>query len=117
LLLPLLWCIFSNNAPLLCVSFQFLVHWFCVCVCAREVGSQPDQGAMLVYPRGGCGSTTCHLVLNCWSAECLPSRFGDSVWRCGSPPVFSVLHGIEKLSMGEGFRVSNFWFSFLLYFC
>jgi hypothetical protein len=24
-------------------------------------GGQSDQGAMLVYPRGGCGSTVCHL--------------------------------------------------------
>jgi hypothetical protein len=29
----------------------------------------------------------CSLV---WSAKCLPSRFGASIWRCRSPPVFSV---------------------------
>jgi hypothetical protein len=30
---------------------------------------------MLAYPRGGWGKTTWHLVLTCWSAKCLPSRF------------------------------------------
>jgi hypothetical protein len=33
---------------------------------------QSAQGAMLVYPRRGWGNTVCHLVLTCWSAECLP---------------------------------------------
>jgi hypothetical protein len=39
---------------------------------------QSVQGAMLVYPRGAWGSTGGRLVLTCWSAECLPSRFGAS---------------------------------------
>jgi hypothetical protein len=32
-------------------------------------GDQTVQGALLVYPRGGCGNTSCHLfahLLVCW---------------------------------------------------
>jgi hypothetical protein len=29
-------------------------------------------------------------LLTCWSARCLPSRFGTSIWRHGSPLVFLV---------------------------
>jgi hypothetical protein len=46
--------------PLLCASFQFIVYFsgfFCVW------GGQSAQGSMLVYPRGGWGSTTWCLVL------------------------------------------------------
>jgi hypothetical protein len=45
-------------------------------------GGQSSQGAILVYPRGGWGKTTKHLVLTCWSAKCLPTRFGAA--SCGA---------------------------------
>jgi hypothetical protein len=56
-------------------------------------------------------------LLTCWSAGCLPSRFGAGIWQHGSLPVFSVLHRVEKLCMGWGFRVLMFWFSLVLFFC
>jgi hypothetical protein len=49
---------FSNSAPLLCVTFEFLVYCsvFFVCVCVWGGGEgQSAQGAMLVYSRGGWG--------------------------------------------------------------
>jgi hypothetical protein len=52
-------------------------------------GGQSVQGAMLIWPRDGCGSTTCclaHLVVCVF-----PSCLGTAVWRRGgSPPDFSV---------------------------
>jgi hypothetical protein len=39
---------------------------------------------MLVYPRGGCGDTTCCLIAHLLSAECLPSKFGTGVWWHGA---------------------------------
>jgi hypothetical protein len=59
LLLHLLPCFQSTPPPLLCVPFQFLVH-YSVFWGFLEVGSG-CQGTMLVYPTGSCGSTTCHL--------------------------------------------------------
>jgi predicted aconitase with swiveling domain len=37
------------------------------------------QGSMLIFPRGGCGSTTCAYLLTYWSAKqirswCLAAR-------------------------------------------
>jgi hypothetical protein len=49
-----------SHPPLLCASFQFLVY--------------SAQGAMLVYPRGGCGNTMCHLL-----AHLLVCRFGACI--------------------------------------
>jgi hypothetical protein len=49
----LLWCAFSNSAPLLCVSFLsslFIVQFF---FGGGLQGSQSAQGAMLVYPSWG----------------------------------------------------------------
>jgi hypothetical protein len=51
-------------------------------------GGQFVQGAMLIWPRVVCGSTTCglaHLVV------CIfPSGLGAGVWLHGSPPGFSI---------------------------
>jgi hypothetical protein len=30
-------------------------------------------------------------VLTCWSAECLPSRFGASIWQHSNPLAFCVM--------------------------
>jgi hypothetical protein len=75
----------QHSSPLLCVHFQFLVYCSGFFFCGA--GGQSVQGTLLVYLRGGCGNTVWHLVLTCWSAECLPSRFGAGVWWQGSPPV------------------------------
>jgi hypothetical protein len=59
--LPLLWCAQSTLPPLLHVPFQFLVYYsvlFCFVLWGR---GQSVQGAMLFYPRGSCGNTTCLL--------------------------------------------------------
>jgi hypothetical protein len=50
-------------------------------------GGQSVQGAMLIWPRVVCGSTTCrlaHLVVCVF-----PSGLGAGVWWRGSPPGFS----------------------------
>jgi hypothetical protein len=56
LLLPRSYCAFGNSIPLLCVSFQFLVYCSVFWFFAGDV--QSAQGAMLVYPRGGCRKTS-----------------------------------------------------------
>jgi hypothetical protein len=84
----LLQCAYSNSAPLLCVSFQFLVYCSVFFFFAGRGISLPRIYAGL--SQGCLGKSTWCLVLTCWSAECLPSRFGAGVWQHGSPPVFSV---------------------------
>jgi hypothetical protein len=100
LFLPLLQCAYSTPPPLLHVFFLFLVYysiWFFV----GGAGGQSAQGATLVYPRGGWRNTSWCLVFTCWSAKCLPSRFGASVWQRGSPPVLSVMwHGKALYRLG-----------------
>jgi hypothetical protein len=76
---PTLSAVCSFSVP--CLLFSFFV-------CGGQGSVCP--GAMLVYSKGGWGNTTWCLVLTYWSAECLLSRFGASVWWHGSPPVFSV---------------------------
>jgi hypothetical protein len=52
---PLFSDVFTAPGPLCCVFFSsslfFIQFFFC------GAGGQSVQGAMLVYPRGGCGST------------------------------------------------------------
>jgi hypothetical protein len=51
-------------------------------------GDQFVQGAMLIWPRVACGSTTynlAHIVVRVF-----PSHLGTGVWWCGIPPSFSV---------------------------
>jgi hypothetical protein len=109
---PVLRHTYSTLTLLLCVSFQFLfysVFW----ISFWRAEGQSVQGAMLVYPRGGWGNTVWHLVLTCWFAECLPSRFWASIWQFGLG-----VQGIEVLILlGALFlpNVSpasqqNFWF-------
>jgi hypothetical protein len=55
---PLLGCAYGTLPPLCSMFFfssLFIILFF------LWGGGQSVQGAMLVYPRGGCGSTTCHL--------------------------------------------------------
>jgi hypothetical protein len=80
--------------PLSCelvFSSLFIVQFFLLLLFSFLWGwDQSAEGAMLVYPSGGLVNTTWCLVLTCWSAKYLPSRFGAGIWWCVSPPVFSV---------------------------
>jgi hypothetical protein len=51
-------------------------------------GGRSVQGAMLIWPRVVCGSTTCRLAHLVFCI--LPCGLGAGVWWCGSPPGFSV---------------------------
>jgi hypothetical protein len=82
---------------LLHVFFQLLIIQFVVVV----VGwGQSVQGAMLIYLRGSCGSTVCCLFTHL--LVCISQGLGACSWWCGSPPVFSVYHGMGKLCGGWG---------------
>jgi hypothetical protein len=50
-------------------------------------GGQSVQGAMLLWPRLVCGSTT---VLQSSPGRIFPSHLGTGNWRPGGPPGFSV---------------------------
>jgi hypothetical protein len=71
--------------PLCCMflfSSLFIVQFFVFFFAGQ--GSVCPR-AMLVYPRGSCGNTNMPLI---WSVS--PSKFGASMWWCGSPPFYSV---------------------------
>jgi hypothetical protein len=87
LILPPFSSALAANMPLCCV---FLVPCLLFSFFGGGLGDHSVQGALLVYPRGGWRNTIWHLVLTCWSADCLPSRFGASIWQHGSPPVVSA---------------------------
>jgi hypothetical protein len=56
---PTLFCMLRAPRPLCCVflfSSLFIIQFFFL-----WGGVQSVQGAMLVYPRGGCGNAMCHL--------------------------------------------------------
>jgi hypothetical protein len=93
----------ATPPPLLCVSFQFLVYCsvFCFYFFCRW-GGQSAHGAMLVSPRGGWRNTAGCLVLSCWSAGCLPGRFGASGWQCRQPYCFLSVtwHGEAFYGLG-----------------
>jgi hypothetical protein len=58
------------RAPHPACPFRFLVYYsgFFVFFCFAGLGSV-CPGAMLVYPRGDCGNTACHLFTHLWSAS------------------------------------------------
>jgi hypothetical protein len=64
----------EHTTPSAACPFQFLVYYsvFCLFLRGRD---QSVQRAMLVYPRGGCGNTVCHLFAHLH----LPSKFGACV--------------------------------------
>jgi hypothetical protein len=110
-LLPSLVCLQHPNPSATC-PFLFLIHYsgfFCLFVCFLHGGDPSVQGLCWFIP-GVVGGIPCDdYLLTCWSARCLPSRFGASVWQRRSPPFFSVTWPGEAL-YGLGFRVSKFWF-------
>jgi hypothetical protein len=88
---PLLWCT-QSTLPVCCVSFSVPCLLFSFFLWGR---GQSVWGAMLVYPRGGCVSTTCclfaHLLLCISQADLelasgsagalLVSQYKNQVWR------------------------------------
>jgi hypothetical protein len=90
---PTLW---SSGCPALfakCLFFQLLVYytdWFFPLFSLG--GGQSVQGLIWF--------TVCHLA---HLVVCVfPSSLGAGVWWCGSPPVFSVYHGVGMLCVGWG---------------
>jgi hypothetical protein len=92
---PLLRCAQCTLCPLVHVLFSslFIIQGFCFVFFGD--GGQTVQGAMLVYPRGSCGNTACHLfahLLVCISQAGLEPPSGGTgallfsqcnmVWRC-----------------------------------
>jgi hypothetical protein len=61
------------------------------------VAVQSVQGAMLIWPRVVCGSTTYHLA---HLVRVFPSHLGTGVWRPGGPPGFSTQCEVEMLCAG-----------------
>jgi hypothetical protein len=60
---PLLWCAQSTPPSLLCVLFSslFIIQFFSFVLFCFAGWRSLYPGAMLVYPRDSCGSTTCSL--------------------------------------------------------
>jgi hypothetical protein len=79
----------EHPAPLLHVPFQFLMCYSGFIFLVSQ-GSDSVQGAELVYPKGGCGSTYRMPLICSPFGLCLPGRFGASVWQRGIPSVFSA---------------------------
>jgi hypothetical protein len=66
-------------------SFLFIIQFFCV-----GWGVNLSQGLGWFIPGVAVGIPHATYLLTCWSAGCLPSRFGAGIWWCMSPPLFSV---------------------------
>jgi hypothetical protein len=101
---PLLRCTQTTPAPLLCVPFQFLVYYSVFFFLFEEQG-QSVKGAMLVYPRGSCGNTRCHLFAHLFCiSQAVLEPVSDSV---GSFCFLSVMWCGEALyGLGvQGVRV------------
>jgi hypothetical protein len=79
---------FSTQGSLLSLLHVFfVVVYYAVCLFSLGRG-RSFQGAILIWPRIVCGSTTCHLA---HLVICVfPNGLGTGVWWCGSPPSFSV---------------------------
>jgi hypothetical protein len=50
----------------MCSLFQMLVYYYFFFL---QGGSQSVQGAMLIFLRGGCGRTSCHLFAHLWVCQ------------------------------------------------
>jgi hypothetical protein len=89
--------------PLCCMSFQLLLYYSVVfsVECAQSV-----QGAMLVYPRGSCGNTMCHLFAHL--LVCVSQAGWSHVMQLGRPSVFLAQLSVEKICMGWGLGCQSF---------
>jgi hypothetical protein len=75
--------------PSLLYVFFVVIAYYSVFFLFSMGGGRSVQGAMLIWPRVSCGSTTCHLA---HLVVCVfPSHLGTAVWRQhGSPSGFSI---------------------------
>jgi hypothetical protein len=88
LALPPFSSVLTAPCPLCCMflfSSLFIIQFF-----FAEVGVILAKGLCWNIPGVAVGIPCDAYLITCWSAGCLPSRFGASVWQHGSPPVFSV---------------------------
>jgi hypothetical protein len=89
-----------------CLLFSFVFLW------GR---GQSVQGAMLVYRRGGCGYTVCH-----WFAHLLvasPKQVWSQHLMVLEPSCFLHVTWYGETLYGLGFRVSEFCFFLVFFFC
>jgi hypothetical protein len=90
-------------------SFLFVIQFF------LQGRAQSVQGAMLVYPKGGCGNTMCHLfvhLLVCWMSpkqiwsqgltEWESSCFLGVMW-CGEALYRLGVQGVKALILLDAF--------------
>jgi hypothetical protein len=114
---PLLWCAQSTLLPLQHIPFQFFIYHS---VFFFRAGGQSVQGAILVYPRGGC--VFAHLLV-CWVSpkqiwsQCLvaqePSYFLSVTWHRESLHDLGV-QGVELLiHLGVFFFFCQVWLQHL----
>jgi hypothetical protein len=78
----------QGTPPSLLHVFFVVIAYYSVFSLFSPGGGQSVQGAMLIWPRVVRGSTACclaHLVVCV-----LPSCLGAGIWRCRSPPGFSI---------------------------
>jgi hypothetical protein len=111
---PLLWCTQSTPPSVLRVLFSslFIIQF---CLVWVFLWGSVCPGGYAGLPQGWLWECSMPLICSPVGLH-LPSRFGDSVWWCGRPPVFSVLHGVEKLCTGWGLGCRSFassWWFFL----
>jgi hypothetical protein len=83
---PSLW---HSGHPTLFAMYLFCCYCLLLSFSVYSLGrGRSVQGAMLIWPRVVCGSTTyclAHLLVRVF-----PSCLGAGVWRHGSPAVFSL---------------------------
>jgi hypothetical protein len=93
---PLPLCNVSYCSYCLLFSFCFFPGWGSVC-----------PGAMLIWPRDVCGSTTYHLAH--FVVHIFPSHLGAGDWLWpGGPPGFSVQHEVRCFAQAGGVEGSTF---------
>jgi hypothetical protein len=82
--LPTLW---SSGHPTLFTTCLYCSYCLLLSSLFSLGGGRSVQGAMLIWPRVVCGSTTYHLS---HLVHVFPSYLSMGIWRPGGPPGFSV---------------------------
>jgi hypothetical protein len=78
----------QGTLPSLLLVFFVVISYYSVFFLFSLDGGRSIQRATLIWPRGVCGSTVCHLA---HLVDCIfPSGLGTGVWQHRSPPGFSV---------------------------
>jgi hypothetical protein len=68
-------------------SSLFIIRFFCFLFFC-SAGGQSVRGLCWFIQGVAVGIPHATYLLTCWSAECLPSKFGAGVWQCRSPSCF-----------------------------